>query len=115
MLPRPPAIEPATASGAPSVIFCTSAITVRFVAAPMSSFPSCVSAMPVGDDGNGTTRTSSVLPPARLSTAMPEFSPRPVSDTKTQQPSFDGATIKGAAGRGIVTDGEGAGALQSPA
>ena len=49
-----------------------------------------------------------------LQHAMPEFSPRPVSDTKTQQPSFDGATMKGAAGRGRVTDGEGAGALQSP-
>src|SRR5271165_1475919 len=113
MLPRPPAIEPATASGAPSVIFFTSAITVRVVAAPMRSFPSCVRAMPVGDDGKGTTRTSSILPPDRFSTAMPEFSPRPVRDTNTQQPSFDGTTMKGAAGRGRVTDGAGAGTLQS--
>src|SRR5579863_1553137 len=114
MLPRPPAIEPTTASGAPSVIFFTSAITVRFVAAPMRSFPSCVRVMPVGDDGKATTRTCSILPPDRFSTAMPEFAPRPASDTKTQQPSFDGATINGGAGRDIVTDGEAAGALQSP-
>src|ERR1700689_947740 len=113
MLPRPPGIEPATASGAPSVIFFTSPITVRVVAAPMGSFPSCVRVMPVGDDGKGTTLTSSILPPDRFSTAMPEFSPRPVSDTKTQQPSFDETTMTGAAGRGRVTDGEGAGGLKS--
>src|ERR1700759_5233448 len=113
MLPRPPAIVPATASAAPAVIFCTSTNTASDVAAAMSNFPSCVIVMPVGAEASGTTRTSSVFPLDRLSAAIPMFSPRPVRDTKTQQPSFDGATIKGEAGREMVTDGDAAGALQS--
>src|SRR6516162_4058088 len=110
MLPRPPGMAPTTASAAPSIIFCTSTNTAAVVAAAISSFPSCVSVMPVGEDGSGTTRASSTFPPDRLRTAMPEF-PRPVSDTNTQQPSLEDCTMKGGPGREIVTDGEAAGAL----
>src|SRR5215469_6107554 len=110
MLPRPPSIVPATGSAAPSVIFCRSTNTAADVAAAMSSFPSCVIVMPVGAEARGTTRTSSIFPPDRFSAAIPG---RPVRDTKTQQPSFDGATMNGEDGREMVTDGAGAGALQS--
>ncbi len=90
----------------------------------MSNFPSVVrkwrcsggAAMPLrrfGADLCCATCESSIFPPDRFSTAMPEFCLFPVSETKTRQPSFVGATIKGGPGRVTTTEGDAAGALQS--
>src|SRR5271157_604440 len=115
MLWRPPEIEPAIGSAAPSVIFCTSRNTAEFPAAAITSFPSCVTRMPVGAADIGTTRTRSTFPADRFSTAMPGVAPRPpMTDTNSQHPSCDGSTMKGGPGRETVADGEAAGASQSP-
>src|SRR5437870_5096717 len=58
----------------------------------------------------GTTRTISMRPLWRLSTAMPPLAP--LKETNTQQPSPLGFTAKGLEGSAMVTDGEASGALQ---
>src|ERR1700687_1984094 len=98
------------ALSAPEVIFATSRTTAELLAAAISSFPSCVRVMPAGAGRPGTTRTISMRPPLRFSTAMPPFAP--AKDAKTQQPSELGTTANGFEGSVKVTVGELSGALQ---
>src|SRR5580658_1485172 len=102
--------DPNTGSPAPLVRRCTSRKTTALSAAAISSLPSCVRTIPVGDDASGATRDSSTTPPLRFRTAMPGAPP--VRETNTQQPSRDGTAVNGFDGSAIVTDGEAAFALQ---
>ena len=107
--------DPRTGLDWPEATRSTSRKTGPSPEVAMSSFPSCVSARPVGGDWSGTTRRISVRPWPRVRSATPGFLPElsPIRETKTRQPSADGRTAKGREGSAMVTEGEAAGALQS--